>query len=58
MGWKDWLAGAVFALTVAAAVVTFVLVFHHERTHVSVISPARERSLQKLCYQNLGNGGC
>ncbi len=58
MSWKDCLAGAAFVVVLAFAVTTAVVVLHHERTHHSRISEKQEESLQSLCYQNLGNGGC
>ncbi len=58
MSWKDWLAGAAFVVVLAFAVTTVVLVLRHEHTHHSRISQKAEESLQSLCYQNPGNGGC
>ena len=58
MSWKDWLAGAAFVLVFAFAVTTIVLVMHHEQKHHTVISQKQEESLQSLCAQNPGNGGC
>jgi len=58
MGWKDWLVGTAFALVLAFAVATVVVVIHHERHHAARISQSQETNLQRLCYGNLGNGGC
>ena len=58
MGWKDWLAGATFAIMLALAVTTVVIVVHHERHHHTTISQQQEETLQRLCYENPGNGGC
>jgi hypothetical protein len=58
MSWKDWLAGAAFVVVLVFAVTAFVLVFHHERAPHPRISQSQENTLQALCYQNPGNGGC
>jgi hypothetical protein len=54
---KDWMAAALFAVSLAAAVVAVVLVMGHARTPHHLPTASQLKNLNS-CYRNLGNGGC